>query len=259
MLNGRFIKINRVIENVHRDYGFENLNWIDCIEWIGECLDLIGAPKTYVEKATDGQEKLGHPNVINIIEGRGSIPCEMFSLVQAFKRDGKNLTPMRVTTDTTMVSYQCSGSSDYNRDSEYTYKLNNGHIFTSFDDGEVVMVYMANPTDEDGYPMVPDNIKFIKACQAYVGSKMILKLQLKGKTINPRAEQKIETDLAWYTGAADSAARIPTIDEMESWKNMFLKLIPEINNHSNAFRADGQMERRFNNSTNQYLNGGNIK
>ena len=253
MLNGKFIKVDRVLENVYRDYGFEDLDWIHCVEWIGECLDLIGAPKTYIEKATDGQEKLGHPNHIEIVDNRGTLPCDMLSIVQAFRCINGNLEAMRVTTDTKHIHYNCTSSKDWTSNSQLTYKLNNNHIFTSFDEGEVMMVYLANPTDENGLPMIPDNIKFIKACQAYIGSKMILKMQIKGKAVNPRAEQKIETDLAWYTGAADSAARIPSIDEMESWKNMFLKLIPEVNNHANGFSADGQMERRFNNSTNNFL------
>ena len=73
MLNGKYIKLDRIIENVYRDYGFDNLDWIHCVEWIGECLDLIGAPRTYIEKSTDGNEKLGHPSPIIIEDNRGKL------------------------------------------------------------------------------------------------------------------------------------------------------------------------------------------
>ena len=254
MMNGNYIPMNRVIENVYRDYGFDNLDWIHCVEWIGECLDLIGAPLTYIEKATDGNEKLGHQSPIIITENRGVLPCDMHQLIGAFRCIDGNWIPMRVSTDTTHIAYKCNQTDDYTRTSGETYKLNNGHIFTEFGEGEVIMVYMANPTDAEGFPMVPDNIKYIKACQAYIADKVMFKKEIQGKSISGRVVNKIETDLAWYTGAADSAARIPTIDQMESWKNNFTKLIPNINSHAGAFRSDGMMERRFNNSNNNNNN-----
>lgn len=246
--------MDRVIENVYRDYGFDNLDWIHCVEWIGECLDLIGAPRTYIEKITDANEKLGHGNAIEIVDNRGKLPCDMYSLIQAFRCQNGNYIPMRVSTDTSHIAYHCTASKDFGRDSELTYKLNNNYIFTSFDEGEVILAYLANPTDENGYPMIPDNIKFIKACQSYIAQKVLMKKQIQGKSINPNVIQAIDQDTAWYTAAADSSARIPTIDDMESWKNNFLKLIPDINSHGTAFRGDGQMEQRFNNSTNDYKN-----
>jgi len=248
MMNGKYITIDRVLENVYRDYGFNNLDWIHCVEWIGECLDLIGAPRTYIEKSTDGNETLGHDSPIVITENRGTLPCDMHSLIQAFRKQNGSWIPMRVSTDTTHNSYKCNNSVDYNRDCELTYKLNNNHIFTSFDSGEVVMVYLANPTDDRGYPMIPDNIKFIKACQAYVGDKLMMQQGIKGNMVNPRIEMKIEQDMHWYIAAADSSARIPTMDDMESWKNNFVKLIPNINSHAGAFRSDGRMEERYNSS-----------
>jgi hypothetical protein len=110
------------------------------------------------------------------------------------------------------------------------------------------MIYRANPTDEDGYPLIPDNIKYVKACVTYIALKMLTKSQIQGKSINPNVAQRIEQDSLFYMGAADTAGRMPTIDDMESWKNNFIRLIPNINAHRNAFREDGRMERRFNSS-----------
>ena len=256
MNNSKFVTIDRIIESVIRDYGFDNIDWIHCVEWIGECLDLIGAPKTYIEKATDANEKLGHGCPIEITDNRGELPCDMYSLIQGFRLQNNNWLPMRVSTDTTHVSYHCTNSSDYHRmDTDLTYKLNNNYIFTSFKTGEVVLVYLANPTDENGYPMIPDNIKYIRACVAYVANKILFKKQVQGKSVNPRVATQIEQDVSWYISAADSSSRTPTMDEMESWKNNFIKLIPNINSHAGAFKSDGMMERRFNNTINERSRG----
>lgn len=250
MNNGKYIKLDRVIEKVYRDYGFDDLDWINAVEWIGECLDFIGAPRTYIEKITDGNEALGHSSAIEIENNRGKLPCDMYKLIQAFKCVDGNYIPMRVNTDTAHMAYDCMSSKDYGRQSETTYKLNNNYIFTSFEEGEVVLAYLANPTDDRGYPMLPDNIKYVAACAAYVADKMLIKKDIAGKAVSPRAAQRIEQDVSWYISAADSSGRIPTIDDMESWKNNFIKLIPNIQSHAGAFRDDGRMERRFNNSNN---------
>jgi hypothetical protein len=259
MNNGKYVKMDTVIEGVYRDYGFDNLDWIHCIEWIGECLDLIGAPLTYIEKATDGNEKLGHKSPIIIEENRGKLPCDMHKLISSFYNNEGNWIPMRVNTDSTHIAYFCNMSEDAHRNSDITYKLNNNYIFTDFKEGEVMMVYMANPTDENGYPMIPDNVKYKKACQAYIAQRVLLKKRIQGKSVSGDVVMAIDQDCAWYTAAADSSSRIPTIDKMESWKNNFLKLIPDVNSHATAFRGDGVMERRFNNSYNEARNKNNLR
>jgi len=178
----------------------------------------------------------------------------MYRLIQAFKVVGKEWIPMRVNTATNHISYFCNLSEDASRVSDIVYKLNNGFIFTDFEVGEVVMVYLANPTDDRGYPMIPDNIKYIKACSSYIANKVMRKRQIQGHTINPNAMASIEQDSLWYLAAANSSARIPTYDEMESWKNNFIQLIPNINSHASAYRVDGEEEKRYNSSNNR-LNG----
>jgi hypothetical protein len=248
MLNGKFIPIHRVLEGVYRDYGFDTqLDWVDAVEWIGECLDLIGAPQTYIEKMSDGHETLNHPNPI-VIEGfRGKIPCDVLHAKQCFYKNGTNLHPMRWATDSAHIGHFCKTSPDLGRDSSYTYKLNNNHIFTNFSDGEVVMVYTANPTDKDGLPLIPDEVRYVKALKAYVASKLGLRLMIQNK-MDPRVLEKIEQDYYFNVGQAMVSGRIPNIDQMESWKNNFIKLVPNINTHSSGFVTDGEMERRFNNS-----------
>jgi len=252
MNNGKFVKIDRILEKTYRDYGFSDLDWISCVEWIAECLDFIGVPKQMVEKATDGNEDLGHPECIDIVDNRGTIPCDIDTLVQAFRLQNNNWIPMRATTDTTFVGYNCKKSKDFLRDTDVTYKLNKNHILTSFDTGKVVMIYLATPTDEDGYPMIPDNIKYITACAAYIADKMVFKQMIQGKQINPNVVNRIEQDKSWYISAANSSMRTPTLDELESWKNNFVRLIPNINSHDYAFRNNGKLERRYNSSNKGY-------
>lgn len=251
MLNGKLISIHRVIEGVYRDYGFDTqLDWVDAIEWAGECLDLIGAPQTYVEKMTDGNATIGHPNPIVIANYRGDIPCDVLHAKQCFYKVGSELHPMRWATDATHIGHFCNSSPDLVRSSSYTYKLNNNHIFTNFNEGEVVMVYTSNPTDKDGLPMLPDEVRYVKALKSYIASKLGFRLALQNK-MQPGILDRIEQDYYFNVAQAMVAGRIPNIDQMESWKNNLIKLTPNVNSHASAFVTDGIMEQRFNNSNNR--------
>ena len=52
---------------------------------------------------------------------------------------------------------------------------------------------------------------------------------------------------AFSIGAAITKGRIPSIDEMESIKNNWLRSISKILEHSNNFNTLNQRERRYNN------------
>jgi hypothetical protein len=57
----------------------------------------------------------------------------------------------------------------------------------------------------------------------------------------------------WYVGAATTAGLMPSLDMMESWKNMHLKIMPRFNEHSKFFddlgtqqiMTNGRKHRRY--------------
>jgi hypothetical protein len=136
-------------------------------------------------------------------------------------------------------------SSRRNLDFIPKYKLNGNFIYTNFKDGFVEMSYKAYPIDNDGMPMVPDNIKFIKAVEWYLISRMDYK---RWRTTRALVDQKIwetsSTEASWYVGAARSTAHMPSIDQMESIKRMILRSIPKINEHSTGFKHTNVTEQR---------------
>ena len=108
-------------------------------------------------------------------------------------REGKGLIPMRYSSDTfhrgleksennsTVTSIRISsplvvGNSLLNDScqSDLTYTLNDCYIFTNFKEGTVQLDYKAFPTDEDCYPLVPDDISFSEALFWYVYKKILL-------------------------------------------------------------------------------------
>lgn len=83
MYNGLFVSSSSVIDKLYRDFGWDyTLQYNDVLEWIGEALRELKVPCFYIDKVTDGNKDLGHPDFIKIEDGRGKLPCDLFSITQ---------------------------------------------------------------------------------------------------------------------------------------------------------------------------------
>ena len=136
-------------------------------------------------------------------------------------------------------------SGRHNLDFDPKYKLNGNYIFTNFKNGFVEMSYKSLPIDQYGMPMVPDNMRFIKAVEWYLISRLDYKKWRHTRNAgDERVWAESEKQALWYTGSARMAARTPSLDMMESIKRMFLRSIPKINEHRTGFKNSNMQERR---------------
>lgn len=240
-LNGKTVSINSIIERVFRDTGsIENVDLPDVIEWVGECIELIGAPISCIDKI----------EVIDITEGRGFLPCDLHQVMQV--RDYDTKIALRASSDTFHGSHNTE-TSDLGTATSLVYRLTESAIFPNFNTGKVEMAYKAIPTDDNGYPTIPDDIKFVKAVEYYIREKIDYKLWRTGKLPQGVYEKTVQDQL-WYLGAAQNRSKMPSIDQMENIKNNLIRLIPKINHHSDYFQNFGQPEQRHNNNIgNRYL------
>jgi len=267
MLNGKYISIDRVMEGVYRDFGWTHeVDWVDSIEWVGEIMDMIAAPKQYVDKVTDGDEDKYHPCPVAITNYRGNLPCDMIYIVQAREWDSK--LEMRSSSDTFHGSIKTSEANiptntnssfsslvvgndllkSTNCSTDLTYTINNNHIFTNFETGTVELAYKAFPTDCNGLPLIPDNIKYIQATKYYIAEKIAQKLFIQGNMAQA-VFHYIQQQRDWYVGAATNAGLMPSLDEMESWKNQMVRLIPNINQHATGFKHAGDRPQQKNHNS----------
>ena len=246
MLNSNFVKMDRVISSVHRDFKFSSeFDWVDAVEWIGEVLSLIGSAGQYIEKVTDGNTDLGHLPQITIADYRGKLPYDMVYIMQAWNCETNS--PMAYSTDPFHSSYYCEGYTQCCSGEKDTYKLNDNYIMTSFEEGTVRLAYRAFPTDEDGLPLIPDNQSFIEACKWHVGMKIATQLYIQDKFTEAKLNLFI-TNRDWYVAQATSKANMPNYDRMENIKNMFTSLIPQLRANDQRYLNIGKIEQRFNSS-----------
>jgi len=83
MYNGLLVSSSFVIDKMYRDFGWDfTLQYNDVLEWIADALRELKVPCFYVDKVTDGNKDLGHQDYIHIEDGRGKLPCDLFSITQ---------------------------------------------------------------------------------------------------------------------------------------------------------------------------------
>ena len=93
--------------------------------------------------------------------------------------------------------------------------------------------------------MIPDNVKYVQAVKAYIAEKVGQRLFLQGKLDGQRFNY-LQRERDWYLGAATTAGLMPTVDQMETWKNQFVRLIPQMNAHGTGFKYYGDMQKERN-------------
>lgn len=273
MLNGKHISSKQIILEVLEDNDFQSKDYtVDVVlRWIADALDLIGCVYTLVDNIA----------LIKIEHNRGVLPCNLHSVKQVFGvlKNTDSCFPMRESTNTfhpynlknVNYYYQLDGNEPFKLNSngeivftingksetitapdtannqiytyaDATYKINDNYIFTNFVDvADVLMSYRSFPIDSEGYPLIPDDIKFKEAVKAYVRMKIDYKNWRKGK-VGADVYAYSEREWMWYCGAATTKGNIPTLGMMETWKNELTRLNPRLTEYSKAFNELGNQE-----------------
>jgi hypothetical protein len=96
--------------------------------------------------------------------------------------------------------------------------------------------------------MIPDDYKYIRAIEDYIIERIDYRVWRRSPSPqNKSILNDCEQESAFSIGSARTKGRIPSVDQMESIKNMWLRSIPRISEHSNNFNSLNKQEVRYNN------------
>ena len=109
-------------------------------------------------------------------------------------------------------------------------------IFTSTKSIDLLVSYLAIPTDDYGFPLIPENAAYIRALELYIQKRYFTILFNNGK-INQNVLANTQQEYAFYVGQAQSDLIRPSLDQMESIKNMWTTLIPKMYKHADGFKT----------------------
>ena len=186
-----------------------------------------------------GIEYSSTTSVLNEINSR------IVVLENVYFKNSNNMQPLQYGASNFHRSMHCDNCVNENVSYEDTYIIDNDYIKTSFESGKICLSYKAFPTDEDCYPLVPDEISYSEAFFWYIYKKVLLsRPDFKKNGINySYAEQQWK----YYCTQARNAANYPDIDRYESFMNQWVRLIPNINRHDVGFEQLNTREDLYRN------------
>ena len=203
-------------------------------------ISLMGTPGLYCDKTA----------VVPVKNWRGPLPCDFEHMIQV--RVAAPQTSRRwvgVPALAPRPYYRESGHSFHMSDfkpnalmtGELTYKIQGMVIFTSTRDIDVEIAYRAFMTDDEGYPLLPDNASFLRGLESYIKVKWFEILFDMGK-ISQAVYQNAQQEYAWAAGDAQSEFSRLTLDKAETLFNSFKTLLPRNSEHWRGYFTNGGEE-----------------
>jgi hypothetical protein len=163
--------------------------------------------------------------IVDVEEFRAKLPCDLVSIIQV--KDCK----------TGLCIHKMSGT--FMNDSDLVYKTQNSILYTNVPECCLEIAYKAIPVDEEGYPMVLDNEKYLNALYEFIKTKMFTTLVETGQ-MNPNLLGISQQEYAWAAGQLQEELNTPSIAEMEALSNAHNKLIMENNQFEEGFSRYGE-------------------
>jgi len=251
---GKYIPVDRIIENVYNDHPFESsVEWDNCLEWVGSAMRLMGVPTIMVKdiKCVIIEDYKGElpDGILNIdmirFKSSSTDPDTTSIAYKAMRYEGSPFIIKEFCTSGDSIKNLCNQSSDL------TYRLNNNYIFTSFEKGQIEISYDKFPIDDRGFPLIPDDEGIIQGMSWFIAYKIAYSLWMSDQLSKIKFDF-IRQEKDWYIGKAISRARAMSKDRLETWKNMTVRLLPKLNAHSSQFSGLGGGEKLHNHNNNPY-------
>jgi hypothetical protein len=220
-----YISIRELLSRVLRHKLLQDFTLEQAIQYTLDFIGIFGFPELYEDKQAE----------IDICDFRGKLPCDLISIDMV--KDCKTNVPLR-----SMTAVFNPGGKYYNHlRQEPQFKTQNRTIITSFPEGKVIIAYKAIPVDDEGYPLLVDNTKYLKALELYVKCHLFTILFDMGK-LTPQVLNHTEQEYAWAAGQLEEESKTPSVAEMQTITNMLHQMIVRQDEFYNNFETLGNKE-----------------
>lgn len=215
----QYLSIKKILDSCLRHPLMQDLSLETAVDYTIDFMRIVGMPRMFTEKVVR----------ITIDKYRALLPCDYYQTIQVRIPGGHALV---YSTDSFHMS---------NKGNSSTYKIQGNIIYTSIESGELELAYLAISTDEDGYPLLPDNSSFTRALELYIKKQWFTILFDLGK-ITSAVLQNTQQEYAWAVGDCQSEFNRMSIDQMEAFSNSWRTMILRDHQHSSGFIGDGSRQ-----------------
>jgi hypothetical protein len=227
----KLVSLKQIADKLKQNPVMSDMGWEFIVTHAVECLSIVGTPAIYVNKTVD----------VEVKDFRALLPVDLMGLESVLKVENNNLVPMSTSEDVLHDSY--AGLKNLaSTTGGFTYTTSHSALFTNFESGVIVIAYKTLATDEECFPLIPGQPELVRAVESYIRYKWYDMLndldQMSAQKLN-----KVETEYAWNVGQAQSALKMPNVDEMEALVNSITQILPERKQHGQRFQYLGAMEQ----------------
>lgn len=214
--------IKIVLDKILRHPLMQDMSLETAVDYAVDFMRIVGVPKMFSEKVVE----------LRTEDYRAKLPCDYYKIVQ-IKPIGR--PALIASTDNFFMGGKY-------RENNNTYKIQGNIIYTSLEKDTLWVSYLAIDTDEDGYPLIPDNSSFTRALELYIKKQWFTILFDLGK-ITPAVLQNTQQEYAWAVGDCMTEFNRLSIDEMEAFSNSWRTMIMRTNEQSKGFSSNGTREQ----------------
>lgn len=160
-------------------------------------------------------------------------------LVAEIGKINADTTVLDSSTNSIIPNNNLIGTSKNNRHTPADYNINFDNITTAFKDGTIIIQYLSIPVDEEGFPLIPDDISYRDALFWKVAYQLSLRgFEFKAKQLNDINFTRNKWN--FYCIQSRANANMPDLEMMETLKNQFIKLKPNYHEYFNNFSTLGK-------------------
>lgn len=219
------VSIKVALRKIMSDLGYTQTNasefpWQDAVEWIAEALGQIGAYTQYNAKEVN----------LTVANYKSKLPCDFIHLKRIVNTasnspygalDNRNNHLLENNIDTAdQKSERFLGNSD--TDFDYNIVLDN--IITNYKDGTLKIQYLAMPTDEEGFPYIPENESYKEAFFWKVARQLAIRGSIPNKELS---YERCDYEWQFYCGQARAEGNAFTHAELD-WIALDNQTIPPL-------------------------------
>lgn len=223
----QYTNVRLILDKILRHPLMQDLSLESAVDYTVDFMRIVGVPNMFMEKT----------EILKIEKYRAMLPDDYYQMIQVRKVKGGTF---RYSTDTFHMS-ESEEPNDRNI-SDFTYKIQGNIIYTSMEDGEIEISYQSIATDEEGYPLLPDNSSFTRALRLYIKKEYFTTLFDMGKIQATVLNQALQ-DYAWAVGDCQTEFNRLSLDKAESFYNSWRTLIIRDTEHRTGFINNGTKER----------------
>lgn len=210
--------IKIILDKALRHPLMQDLSLETAVDYAVDFMRIVGVPSMFSEKVI----------YLKVDDYRAKLPCDFYKIIQVRP---KGRPALIASTDSFFMGGRY-------RDSNNTYKIQGNIIYTSLEDDTLELAYLAIDTDEDGYPLIPDNSSFTRALELYIKKMWFTILFDLGK-ITPAVLDNTQREYAWAVGDCMTEFNRLSIDEMEAFSNSWRTMILRDHQHASGFANNG--------------------